>query len=321
MSFEKAKVEGVGVDALGYHGAKKERGSADYIMSPSGLRAFGPCPSRWVRGYYPPDTEAKDFGNLLDTVLLTPQFFDSRYSVKPETYKDTGEEKKWNGNAGPCRTWEAEQIGKDTISKRDLKAVKDAVECFNADEILSAFHDASDKQVHVSGQWKDKCGVTVPVQCLIDYVPRLDTEFYKCMGDLKTTRNASPGVFGRWCYSAGYHVQAAFDIDLYCAATGEDRSTWCLLLIENYAPWEVGRRMISQELLDIGRKTYQNQLSRYARCLKSNRWPQYDDHSDAVQGWSLCHAEPWMEFEALSDSLKADQEDAERENETDDVIP
>ena len=39
-----------------------------------------------------------------------------------------------------------------------------------ADGTISAFHAASDKQVHVTGEWLDeKTGLIIPVQCLIDF--------------------------------------------------------------------------------------------------------------------------------------------------------
>jgi hypothetical protein len=125
-------------------------------------------------------------------------------------------------------------------------------------------------------------------------VPRADTEFSSCLGDLKSTRSAALIPWARHCYDMGYYIQAAFNTDLYVAATGEDRNTFCFILSENYEPFEPARRMLSQDFLTLGRAEYRRLLGLYAKCLKSNHWPSYDDTDEAIQGWSVVEAEPWM---------------------------
>jgi hypothetical protein len=316
--FQNCKIVGCGVDSEKYHAHAQiqERGTPEFIMSPSSLKAFSECPSRWMAGYSAPDSEAKDWGNLLDCILLTPEQFKSRYAIKPATYKDTktGEEKPWNGNSTVCKAWLSEHEGFSIISNAELTNAQNAVGRLLADETIATYHAASLKQVHVTGEWHDeKTGLVIPVQCLIDFVPKKDSEFQKSLGDLKSTRNAAQRPFGRWCYSAGYHIQAAFDLALFTAATGEDRTDWIFICQENYAPFETGRRLLSQSFLEIGKQTFEHALSRYARCLKTGIWPSYDQDEE----FSLVEAEPWMEFSALEDTLEQDQKSFE----SDDIIP
>jgi hypothetical protein len=322
VSFQKCKIAGIGVNSELYHAQKGERGTAEFIMSPSSIKAFSECPSRWKAGYNSPDSEAKDWGNLLDVLLLTPESFQERFAVKPATYptepsKKGGEviQKPFNSNSTWCREWIESQGNKVVISQKELADAISAKNRLMADETIAAFHAACDKQVHVAGQWKDdKTGIIIPVQCLIDFVGWKESEFQKSLGDLKTTRNAGQRVFSRWCYTAGYHIQAAFDIDLYTAATGEGRTDWIFILQENYAPFETGRRLLSQDLLQIGRQTYEHALSRYARCLKTGEWSGYDPADE----FSLIQAEPWMEFNALSEAMEHEQI---KQMETDDTTP
>lgn len=316
MSFQNCKIAGVGVNPESYHGQEPERGTPEFRMSPSSLSAFMQCPSRWKAGYQSPESDAKDWGGLLDTLLLTPEQFKDRYAVKPKTYiaDEKGTEKPWNMNAKVCQAWFAEQGDKKIVSTKDVTEAEKAVKRLLADETIKAFHDASDKQVHVIGEWLDEAtGIIVPVQCLIDYAPRKDSEFQKSLGDLKSTRNAGQRVFGRWCYTAGYHIQAAFDLALYQAAVnpdnntdGENRCEWIFVLSENYAPYEIGRRMLSQQFLEIGQKTFAHALKRYAKCLKTGIWAGYDK----AEEFSIIQAESFMEFQSLSDALENDQEDA-----------
>jgi len=316
--FKNCKIAGVRVNSDSYHSNKAPRGTPEYVMSPSSIKAFAGCPSRWKAGYEPPDSDAKQFGNLVDCLVLTPEQFDSRYAVMPSTYKDakTGEEKPWNGNSNVCKEWLGEHDGLEIVSRDGLAEAQGAVRRLGEDETLTTFLGASQRQVHVTGEWHDKSGVIVPVQCLIDCVPKKDSEFQKCLGDLKTTRNAAQPAFSRWCYTASYHIQAAFDLALYTAATGEDRTDWVFLLVENYAPWETGRRLLGQDLLQIGTQTYEHALSKYARCLKSGVWAGYD----LPEEFSIINAEPWMEFNAMENALEFDQTNPQPPP-NDDLIP
>jgi len=333
MSFQNAKIVGVGVNSDAYHSQPIEsRGSKDFAMSPSSLKPFLECPSRWKAGYQSPESEAKDWGNLLDTLLLTPDQFKSRYAVKPATYPSDGKkgepptEKPWNGNSTWCREWIESQGDKCVISKAELETAQTAVKKLLADETIAELLETSQKQVHVTGEWHDKAtGIIVPVQCLIDIVPNGDSPFCKCLCDLKSTRNAGQRPFSRWCFTAGYHIQAAFDLALFMAAVnptndpnGQDRNTWLFIVQENYAPFEIGRRMLSSDFIDLGRQTYTHALGRYAKCLKTGLWPQYDE----PEQFSLVSPEPWQAFDALQDALDGQAEAREQAFEDDgEVVP
>lgn len=355
--FKNAKVVSAGVNPVEYHNQKELRGTPEYFMSPSALREFYRCPSRWKKGYESPDSDAKRYGSLIDCMITTPSEFEKRYVVRPETYEVTLNEcpeckslsdsescrkckkprvpkrvnREWNGNSSECAKWVAakEESGLEVISKPEYDNAQAALKALRDDEIISTWLDSCDMQVLVRGEWHDPdTGLVIPVRCLMDFVPRLDTEFSKCLGDFKTTRNAGLSAWSRWCFNAGYHVQAGFDTDLYIAATNEDRMTWCFICQENYEPWQTAKRMLSVEHgLDLGRLEYKRMLKLYARCLKTGKWPHYDDHDEAIQGWSLIVAEPFVEsrlmfepnvtFEGEDDM----PENVDDESERTDLIP
>ena len=315
--FQNCRIAGIDVSSEDYHGNKAERGTAGYRMSPSALKVFTECPSRWKAGYQTPSSEAKNFGNLLDCLLLTPEQFDRRYVLKPLEYPDVNKKgetvgmKRWNGNANWCKEWLEEHSDRMIVSRTEFDAACTARDRMISDETIKAFLDCSKRQVHVVGEWRNETGIVVPVECLIDLVPDKESEFQKCLGDLKTTRNASRRAFGRWCYAAGYHVQAAFDLDLYMSAVnpdsdpnGEDRVNWAFLLCENFPPYQPGRRLMAESFVTIGRQTYRSALGKYASCLASGSWPGYD----AEDEFGLIEAEPWMEFDAMSSAMEMSQE-------------
>lgn len=300
MSFQNASIKCVNGNAEEYHKDDFERGHPRFRMSSGALRQFGYCPSRWKAGYESPSTPSTDFGCLLDMLLLTPDSFRARYAVQPETYvNEDGEEKKWNNNAKVCRKWVEEQEGRAIVHNDDVEEARKAVHRIMADDDAYTFLAHSETQVWVEGEWVDKSGLVVPVKGLIDIVPSKSEIYHTCLGDLKSTRCAALLPWQRFCFTQGYHIQAAWYLDLYRAATGEDRNTFCFLLAENFPPYEPAKRMLSQDALAFGRAEVDRLMANYCACLKHNQWPGYDDTDEAVEGWGLVQADPWLQERAM----------------------
>jgi hypothetical protein len=352
--FQNAKIIAVNADAERYHAHKNAvaRGTPLFAMSPSSLKEFRICPQRWFDGYVPPASKSKDYGNLLDCLVLQSEDFKKRYAVQPETYQSEGMEcpqchtitdsKKcracgvdrvkaiksstWNNLSATCQDWTSEQLkaGRKVIDKWLLEKVTKAAERIRRDDILSSFIDASDKQVLVRGEWFDERNkISFPVECLIDLAPREDTEFHKCVGDLKSCSNAATTAFNRTIYDFGYNLQAAFNLDLLKAASGRDLCNFCFVVQESFAPFQPSRKMMSEDFLESGRLAYTKALNNYAWCLKNNRWPGYDDTDESAQGWSICEPLPFRENEAAFAPRYSMGEEAEIETEesTDDLTP
>lgn len=305
-----------------YHAQKEQRGTPEFAVSPSFLKTFGQCPSRCIKGYNPPASSSKDWGSLLDCYVLTPDLLDYRFAIEPATYtNEKGESKKWNNNATACKEWRASVGNREIVSQHEIDRALEAFKQLIDDETSFRFIQDSDKQVLVTAEWHDEdTGLVIPVRCLIDLVPRKDSEFAKCLGDLKTTRTAALQPFSRDVHKFGHHLQAAFDTDIYVSATGEDRNTWCLIIQESYEPWQVGKRILSQDFMELGRAEYKRLLKLYCQCLKSGFWPGYDDHDEAVQQWSICNPEPWMSSEAMF-APKFEQPEPTETEEQFDTIP
>jgi hypothetical protein len=321
MKFTDAKLIGT-TRQEEYHAPQAvPRGHPDFVMTSGALREFLRCPSRWFNGYVSPESEAKRWGDMLDTFILTPELWSERFAVKPATYKnEKGEVKPWNGNATKCKEWLELQSDKTVVSAREVEHVNAAKNRLFDEPTCDAFLLSAAPeglQVQCTARWDG-----IPVKVLLDLVPGKDSEFSRCLGDLKSTRNASPRAFARQCYTMGYHVQAALYLDLYNAATGEQREDWCFLLSENFPPFEVGKELLSADFLALGRRTYRAALDAYARCVATKHWPGYDEHEDAAQGWTITRPEPWMEFESLSRALQLQSETAQGYTPSDeDIIP
>jgi hypothetical protein len=301
--IQNAKIVAKNANPDDYHKQVAERGTPKYVLSCTQIKEFMRCPSRWKAGYVSPASDAMRFGSLLDCLALTPDDTEKRFIVKPETYtNEDGDEKPWNGNAKVCRKWAADQIkaGIEIISESELKYAEAACKSMLADATIADFIRNSDRQVHLVGEWHDKeTGITVPLKALIDLAPKDDTIWSDNLADIKTTRNAEPMAWQRFCFKVGYFIQAALYNELWNAATGQQRTSFCFFLVENYSPWQTAKRLLSQNYMTLGRAEVDRVMSLYCRCLLTGKWPTYDDTDESVQGFSIVEPEPWMAEHAM----------------------
>lgn len=300
--IQNAKITSIMTNPESYHLYNPDngpRGDKEYVMSRSDLMEFWHCPHRWIQGYHKKAIEATDYGSLIDCYVLDNKSFGSKYAVAPREYfnKKDGKDKPWNWNATFCKEWRSEQVeqNKVVIKSEELEACKTAGVAMLNDKIINRMLDCSDKQVMLTGVWQDKSGLSIPLKTLIDIVPSKDSVFSQYLCDLKTCRTASPSQWPREVWKYGYHVQAAFYTDMYYAATGEARDGFTHILQESYEPYEIGRRLLSEEFIEEGREKYQSALNKYCQCLKSGVWPGYDDDKDrSIDGFTITEPEAWM---------------------------
>jgi hypothetical protein len=299
MKFHNAKIIGTEIDPTVYHRQEAKRGSPEFIMSRGALMEFLNCPSRWLNGYEGEDSKATDWGSLIDTLALSPERFGELYSVAPEHYPDkkTGEPKPWNWNATFCDEWRSAQGNRTVIKSVERSRADAAIESLHRDKAIAELIAHSTTQVFVMAEYHDAdTKLVVPLKALVDLVPEANhPTFGKALADFKTAATANPSAWPRTVFQRGYDTQAALYIDLYVAATGEERIEWLHAIQESFPPYQTGRRLLSQEFIEIGRAKYQRALKLYCHCLKNDFWPGYDDVGDMIMpGWKLTEPEAWM---------------------------
>jgi hypothetical protein len=291
--FTNAKVVSENTDPAKYFVQPHKRGEASYIVSRSDLVAFGQCPRRWLLGFEPEDSDAMVWGSLLDCLLLSPDRFAAEYVVKPSTYTDKdGTEKKWNGNATKCKEWAAEHEGKKLVGADVWDSAQLAIERLQADARIHDMLTASKKQVMVTGDFTDAAtGVTVPVRCMIDLVPPEPI----WLADLKTVRTADAFAWKWEVFRRQYHVQAAMYLDLWNAATGDDRSMFAYVMSENLHPYEPARRCIGPDFIGMGRGWYCSKLQDYCHAIKTGVFRGYEfDCENEQDGFGIIEPDAKM---------------------------
>lgn len=326
--FRNAREVCADYDPREYHKQPLPRGHRDYVMTRGQLMKFNWCPAGWINGAEDESSKATEFGNGLETVVLSKHHFFERIAICPSAYTNKkGGQSLWKNDRRipEVAEWLNENEGK-LILKADVNGqIHAAAKRLEEDERIGALLVSSDTQVLVTGEYHDSATkIVVPVKALIDLVPRIGSPYQKCIADLKTARNAAPGIWGRVCFEDDLHVQAAWNMDLYVAATGEDRTDWLHVIVENRHPYEPARRIMESKFRELGRNQYLNALQRYCRCLATGYWPGYDDEGDTLEGWGWTYLEAWMEARAngrVMDLPPLPKQEPEPEEEKEDLIP
>lgn len=277
------KITGDNISYEVYHRQSAKRGDKDFSMSRSELIAVATCAEKWIDGYgiEEESTASTEWGQMLDCLMTQSKRFDDLFSVCPETYPDskTGEPKPFIMSSKWCKEWVAGQTGKIIIKADRRKEADIAVRALNSDDTVAELFKTSRKQVMVTGFWYDEeTDLRIPVRALLDLVPvKTHKQFGKWLVDFKTARNGNPAQWARVVDDSAYDLQAALYLDLYVAATHEDRTDWTFIVQENEPPYHVVNPLpsLTEEFLVWGRVKYQDALRLYARCLKTGEWPSY----------------------------------------------
>lgn len=295
VKFLNARIVGSGVNPAAHHKQEFKRGDSRFVMSRGELMKFNECPVKWIAGVDDDPSTFRDWGELIDCLVLTPEQFSNRFAVCPETYPDskTGEAKPWNFNAKFCETWREDHEGK-TIIKHDMRLSAElAIARFDFEEFVEATAPAQ-FQVSMSADYSDPAtGLTIPLRALVDIAP-VGGEYHNSLIDLKTTSSAEPRAWARRVVSDHLDAQAAFYLDLWQAATGEERTDFRHIIQESSAPYHIELRLLSQEFIELGRLKYRHALLKYCQCLSTKVWPGYETREMTFGRWALCSPEAWM---------------------------
>jgi hypothetical protein len=325
MKFTNAEIVGKNVPSAQYRAEDCKRGEPEYTMSRSDLMDFMLNPHKWLAGVPGDSTESTEWGDLMDTLILSPEQFNTLYCVAPAQYPSKGmrcpkcgmvtsakscrecgiprieiiTQKDWDWNATHCIEWREKQAGKRIIKTDMRERADDATEVLRMHVNVMELIACSETQVMLMADYKDAdTGLVIPVKCLLDLVPAKDhIRCGKKLADFKTSLSCNPPEFEKSVFNYDYDAQAALYKDMYVAATGEDRPDWEFVVQENKAPYEVADPLplLSSDFLEIGRSKYAFALKFYARCLALNDFPSYSIGTrDQIDDRYILEPRDWM---------------------------
>lgn len=330
--LKNAKLIGDNIDTSAYltQPTGVKRGDKAFVMSRGELMRFYRCPSKWLKGVGDESSDSKDYGSLIDMMVLTPNKFNTRYVVAPAMYpceptkKDPRTEKPWTLKATYCADWKDQQEtkGLEVVTASDKADVDGAAQSLA--EYALDFIGASKVQVMCMAEWHDETGIVVPVKVLLDLVPDKDSRFGTKLGDFKSCQSARPKDFEKSIFDYNYDAQAWLNRELYVMATNERREDWQFVIQENTAPWECPpeQPILSLESFSDGEIKIKRALRKYCQCLKTGIWPSYDiGNRMRVEGGYVAKQREYDSLALMEDAPEFTAPKKPKAKSSDDVIP
>lgn len=304
-----------------YNTETERRASPKYVMRSHAMAEILRNPLRWYRGYESPQTGAKEYGDVLDCLYLTPYQWHQNFCVTPVSYTNKdGKTVKWRADmrVPEVAAWYEAHEGKTVVGQDTLGMAQAAIKRLDEDPLLLKLKVCSRKQVMIVAEWHDKeTGLVVPLKCLIDAVPNKDDPIFgNAIFDLKSTKNASPRSFSRDAQKFFYGLQGQFYVDMYNAATGKDeqRSDFGHIVQESFPPYEYRTPppLMTQRFLNFGRAQYSAALTIYCRGMATGKWPSYDPQDG---NWPRTDCDDWYldagtVYQPIGSELPEDEEPA-----------
>lgn len=220
-------------------------------------------------------TEAMVFGTAAHRLILEPELFERTTVVAPVVDRRTKVGKE---------TWEAfcaQNVGKLVLTDEQSKALKRMSENWLTHPLCRGIQTHA--QYEKSAFWKD------PVTGLLCKARADIIHGSGMILDLKTTDSAIETEFQKSVAKWRYHVQAAWYVDGFKQAVGENFHSFLFIAMEKKAPFAISIFMADHEMIDIGRRLYRENLDLLASCLEADHFPAYPTDIRPLQlpRWAL----------------------------------
>jgi hypothetical protein len=226
-------------------------------VSKSLLWDFNESPYKWRHSSGKEVTKAMDLGTLIHSAILEPETaLTDIAAVSPFPDFRTKAAQEWRDDQ--------REMGRMIATDADIRTASGCEQVFSED-YAQRFGVGYKSEVAVFAE----IGAT-QIKGMIDLVP----DSLDLLVDLKTTaRIGSLREITNTIISRGYHWQAALYLDLWNAASGENRNRFVFCFIEVTEPYETAWVEVSRELIEAGRAGYMNALAKWQSCIAIDVWP------------------------------------------------
>lgn len=206
-------------------------------------------------------TAAMAFGSAFHKYTLEGRAaFDAEYAIKPEDMSFATKEGK---------QWRSENIGKGIVTAAEWRMIVEMAGAMRAKPKTAALLTGARPEVTLA---REENGVWLKSR------PDAMNDKLQVAVNLKTCEDASEDAVRKSIesYGGSYYVSAALCVDMLKALTGDDWQ-YVFVFCEKTAPYESRRVVLKPTVLEWGRMRYRRALATFAECVKSGRWPGYDD--------------------------------------------
>lgn len=260
-------------------------------ISKSGLDKIAQSPAHYYYHYLSPErpehveTDAMFMGSLVHKLILEPSEFGKTYMLLPAGAPAYPQARSINAKIQSEDTARALKFYADLQSAYPGVQIVDSDLWDNAHRIRDAVmaHGFA-RELLSDGEAErtvlfDDPDTGAKCKCRPDWM-RPDN----IVVDLKTTGDASSRSFGSSSFNYRYHVQAPFYLDGINHEFGYERvKHFVFIAVEKTPPYGVGVYFADNDTIELGRQEYRRNLSTYASCIESGKWPAYSDEPTALQ--------------------------------------
>jgi hypothetical protein len=148
-----------------------------------------------------------------------------------------------------CAAWAKghEDQNRITLTGNTFDAGLAIAASFLADPMIVEIKECSEHLVLIRGVWHDLAsGLDIPVEALIDLVPREGSAWDQCLCSVDVTQDSTPNSWALGAQCRGLHLRAALAQMLHAAATGDAREKHLWALVESGGGHMTGRRQGSR---------------------------------------------------------------------------
>lgn len=238
------------------------------------LRDGNPAKLRWKLDHPSEPTPQMILGSAVHCFVLEPKEFEKRYAMGPADART---------KEGKMRLEElrAAKPGAAIFRPADWETVVGVTLAIKSHARANLLLDG---ETECSVAW-DQDGIMCKAR--FDAVS-VDT---KSIVDLKTTRDASPEVFGRSIWGLGYHIQAAHYLR-GAEAVGLGMQHYVLLAVETEPPYCIAMYRLQDSAVEAGAIELDRLLGMYSECQNTNFWPGYAPEAQDINipDWALRRA-------------------------------
>jgi exodeoxyribonuclease VIII len=196
---------------------------------------------------------AMNLGSAVHAAILEPETYEKEFIVSPKIDKRT--------KAGKEQYKEFLELsfGKILINEDQEQAVIGAVESLKRHNIANGMLTGGESEYSYFAELDG-----ISCKCRPDYFNS------NSLIDLKTCADASNDGFMKACINFGYHIQAAFYLDVFNAANGTSVKDFYFVAIETSKPFAINTFKMGEVEINLGREQYKKALKQLKEYRETN---------------------------------------------------
>ncbi|TXH59332.1 MAG: hypothetical protein E6Q97_00115 [Desulfurellales bacterium] len=232
-------------------------------------------------------TPAMMLGTLCHQKLLEPNRPLPQLAIPPEQYPApadsslvktkkvaVGDLIDWSWSAKFCKQWrkDSEAAGRLVVTSNEAEAIENGTRAVLNHAVAAPLIQGATTEVSLVTMSEE---FGIPVKARLDLVP-----VGPDLADVKFTTDVSARAFASHAYDLGYHLQAAWYLDVWNDLAGAEqlKTRFKFIAVESAAPFAVNVFTVTPDLIALGREQYLEALAVYARCMHEDDWPAYPEN-------------------------------------------